>query len=66
MVASGKGNNQYSIRKKIYEKIRMMGNKAMCIAFPQKQIHQKKKLTLPKISTTFQAQGIQKSKIKLK
>ena len=37
MVASGKGNNQYSIGKKIYKKIRIMGNiKAMWIAFSQK------------------------------
>ena len=38
MVAPGKGNNQYSIRKKIYKKIRNTGNiKAMWMAFSQKQ-----------------------------
>ena len=44
MVASGKGNNQYSIGKKIYEKIRIIGNiKAMWIAFSQMQNHKKRK-----------------------
>ena len=66
MVASRKGKNQYSIRKKIYEKIRIMGNiKAMSIAFFQKEKSQKKKITIPKISRTFQAQAIQKPKIKI-
>ena len=44
MVAYGKGNNQYSIRKKIYEKIRVIGNiKAMWIVFSQKQNYKKKR-----------------------
>ena len=53
MVAYGKGNNQYSIRKKIYEKIRVIGNiKAMWIVFSQKQNYKKKeKLMIPKISS---------------
>ena len=47
MVASGKGHNQYSIRKEIYEKrkkkFRIMGNiKAIWIAFSQKQNHKKR------------------------
>ena len=67
MVAYGKGNNQYSIRKKIYEKIRVIGNiKAMWIVFSKKQNYKKKeKLMIPKISRTFQAQVTQKPKVKL-
>ena len=43
MVASGKVNNQYSIRKKIYEKVRIMENiKVTCLAFSQKQNHKTK------------------------
>ena len=45
MVAYGKGNNQYSIRKKIYEKIRVIGNiKAMWIVFSQKQNYKKREI----------------------
>ena len=63
MVASGNGNNQYSERK-ICEKFTVMGHmKAMWRAFSQKKKNQQKmKLTIPKISRTFQTQAIQKIK----
>ena len=65
MVASGNGDDQYSIRKR-YTEISNHGKYGSNVrGVFSKAKPQKMKLTIPNISRTFQTKAIQKSKIKL-
>ena len=62
MVASGNGNNQYSIRKSYTKNLELWEILKQCESVFSKAKQQKMKLKISKISRTFQTQAIQKPK----